>query len=69
LLIRLPPLVALTDFDGINGAAHEHRVVSTSPLTSHAAQPGFISLDVFSKVSADPILVGTRDVEIGSPYM
>ena len=53
--------LALADFDG---TSHEHHVVDAAPLAAcTSAHPGFIGLDDFVGLAADPVLVGANHAD------
>ncbi len=53
--------LVLADFDG---ACHEHHVVDTAPFAPRAStNPGFVGLDGFVRLAADPVLVGTHHAD------
>ena len=54
-------MLALADFDG---AGHEDHVVDAAPLAAcTAAHPGFIGLNDFPGLAADPVLVGANHAD------
>ena len=56
LFVEAAGTLALANFDG---TSHEHHVLDAAPLAACAsAHTGFIGLNNFAKLAADPVLVG-----------